>query len=63
MIFIFIGALLASFALFKLGQYVAIIAVIMNASKVAALLRAIAVVVLLYRKLRGSNQVAKLPWL
>ena len=63
MIFYFVGALLISLALFKLGQYAAIIAMITNVSKVAALVIVIAAVVLLYRKLRGRIQVLGLPWL
>ena len=63
MIFYFVGALLVSLALFKLGQNAAIIAVITNVGKVAVLLLVVAAGVLLYRKFRGHIQVPRLPWL
>ena len=63
MIFYFVGTCLVAFALFKLGQYAAILAVISNAGKVAVLLLAVAAAVLLYRKFRGHIQVPRLPWL
>ena len=63
MIFYFVGALLMSFVLFKLGQYAAIIAIISNAGKLAVLLAVVAAAVLLYMKFKDSIKVTRLPWL
>ena len=61
MIFYFTGALLISFAIFRLGFYAAIISLISTGSKVAMLLLIIATLVLIYRKFRGTPQLPRLP--
>jgi hypothetical protein len=63
MIFVFVGSLIVSLALFKLGQYAAVITIITNAAKLTVLLVVIVAAVLLYWKFRGRIQMPKLPWL
>ena len=63
MIFYFVGTLLMSFVLFKLGQYAAIIAIISNAGKLTVALLLVAAAALLYMKFKDSIKVTRLPWL
>jgi len=60
MIFYFTGALLISFAIFRLGFYTAIISLISTGSKVIAALLLVATLVLLYRKFRRTHQQPRL---
>ena len=62
MIIYFISALLISFAIFMLGSYSTIIAIISTVAKVTAVLLLIAALILLYRKFRRSHQVLRLAW-
>lgn len=60
MIFVlFLSGLLVSLALFKLGQYAAIIAMIANAGKMLVLFTVIATMVLVYRKLLAKTRTSK----
>ncbi len=59
----FISALLISFVLFKLGSYSTIIAIISTGSKVMLVLLLVVALILLYKKLRGTPQLPRLPWL
>ena len=63
MIIYFISALLISFALFMLGSYSTIIAIISTVAKVTAVLLMVGALILLYRRLRRTHQMPKLPWL
>ena len=56
MIFYFIGTLLFSFALIKLGSYAAIIAMITNGTKVVVALMLVMAIVLLYRRFKGIHK-------
>ena len=63
MIFYFTGALLISFAIFRLGFYAAVISLISTGGKVIAALLLISALVLLYRRFKGTLQLPRLPWL
>ena len=60
MIFYFTGALLISFAIFRLGFYAAIIGIISTGAKVTVALLLIAALILLYKRFRRRAKQIKL---
>ena len=60
MIFYFTGALLISFAIFRLGFYAAIIGIISTGAKVTVALLLIAALILLYKRFRRRTKQIKL---
>ena len=63
MILYFITALLIAFSIFMLGSYSTIIAIISTVAKVTTVLLMIGALVLLYRRLRGTPKLPRLPWI
>ena len=60
MIIYFTGALLISFAIFRLGFYAAIIGIISTGGKIIAALLLVVAIVLLYRRFRRTPKQPRL---